>query len=40
MGENYAAPLTIPQGIKHCYVVANEAAGGLNKLDVLVKLFS
>jgi len=44
-GENYVdisytAPLTIPQGIKHCYVVANEAAGGLNKLDVLVKLFS
>ena len=43
-GDSYAdiictAPLTIPEGIKHCYAVANEADGGLSKLDLLVKLF-
>lgn len=36
---SYTPPLTIPQGIKHYYAVANEAGGGLSKLDVLVKLF-
>lgn len=33
------APLAIPEGIKHCYAVADEAGGGLNKMDLLVKLF-
>ena len=32
-------PLTIPENIKHCYAVANEANGGHNKMDLMVKLF-
>ena len=43
-GDDYTdiictAPLTIPEGIKHCYAVANEADSGHSKLDLLVKLF-
>jgi len=43
-GDHYAdvictPPLTIPESIKHCFAVANEANGGLNKVDMLVRLF-
>ena len=43
-GDHFAdiictTPLSIPEGIKHCYAVANEANGGPNKIDLLVKLF-
>lgn len=43
-GDFYAdiictAPLTIPEGITHCCAISNEANSGLNKMDLLVKLF-